>query len=139
MSHAGAIEQVLRDRSDDEILAWVHSVGGSYSTLAAAFLCMKEAFQAERAGDQSAVIRWQVMMPERQLVSYELEVTDGECSVSHGEQLDANVVLRLELADFLRLITGCLDGVAAYRSGKLTITGDIELATALSGWFRETH
>lgn len=139
MTHAGEIEQVLRDRSDDEILAWVHSVGGSDATLEEAFWGMKEAFQAERAGGQSAVIRWQILTPERQLATYELEVNDGECTLSRGEHLDACVVLRLELADFLRLITGCLDGVDAYRSGKLIIKGDMALATVLSDWFREMH
>jgi putative sterol carrier protein len=139
MSHASEIEQVLRDRSDDEILAWVHSLGGSDATLEEAFWGMKEAFQAERAGGQSAVIRWQIVTPERRLVTYELEVIDGECTLGRGVHLDACVVLRLELADFLRLITGCLDGVDAYRSGKLIISGDMALATVLSDWFREMH
>ena len=139
MAHASETEQVLRGRSDDEILAWVHSVGGSDATLEQAFWGMKEAFQAERAAGQSAVIRWQVTTPEGECVTYELEVADGECTLSRGAHVDANVVLALELADFLRLITGCLDGVDAYRSGRLSIRGDIRIAEVLSDWFRERH
>jgi putative sterol carrier protein len=139
MAHASETEQVLRGRSDDEILAWVHSVGGSDATLEQAFWGMKEAFQAERAAGQSAVIRWQIRTPERRLVTYEVEVADGECTLSRGAQADAAVVLSLELADFLRLVTGCLDGVDAYRSGRLKILGDMALAEVLSDWFRETH
>lgn len=139
MAHAGETEQVLRGRSDDEILAWVHSVGGSDATLEQAFWGLKEAFQAERAAGQCAVIRWQIRTPERRLVTYELEVADGECTLTRGAQADAAVVLSLELADFLRLVTGCLDGVDAYRSGRLKITGDMALAEVLSDWFRETH
>ena len=100
---------------------------------------MKEAFQAERAGGRSAVIRWQITTPERELVTYELEVADGECTLCRGAHVDPAVVLTLELADFLRLVTGCLDGVDAYRSGRLMIRGDIALAEVLSGWFRERH
>lgn len=139
MAHASEIEQVLRGRSDDEILAWVHSVGGSDATLEQAFWGMKEAFQAERAAGQSAVIRWQITTPEGDCVTYELEVADGECTLSRGAHIDPGVVLTLELADFLRLITGCLDGVDAYRSGRLSIRGDMELAEVLSDWFRERH
>lgn len=139
MAHATETEQVLRGRSDDEILAWVHSVGGSDATLEQAFWGMKEAFQAERAAGQSAVIRWQITTPEGELVTYELEVADGECTLSRGAHADPSLVLTLELADFLRLITGCLDGVDAYRSGRLSIRGDVRLAEVLSDWFRERH
>ena len=139
MAHASETDQVLRGRSDDEILAWVHSVGGANATLEQAFWGMKEAFQAERAAGRSAVIRWQITTPERELFTYELEVADGECTISRGAQLDPAVVLTLELADFLRLVTGCLDGVDAYRAGRLAIRGDIGLAEVLSDWFREMH
>jgi putative sterol carrier protein len=139
MTHASEFEQVLSGRSDDEILAWVDSVGGSDATLEQAFWGMKEAFQAERAGGQAAVIRWQVTTPECALVTYELEVLDGECTLSRGAHLDPDVVLRLELADFLRLVTGCLDGVDAFRAGRLCIIGDMALARVLAEWFREVH
>jgi putative sterol carrier protein len=139
MAHASETDQVLRGRSDDEILAWVHSVGGADATLEEAFWGLKEAFQAERAGGRSAVILWQITTPERELVVYELEVADGECTLSRGATTDPSVVLMLELADFLRLVTGCLDGVDAYRSGRLRIRGDMALAEVLSDWFRERH
>jgi putative sterol carrier protein len=139
MAHATETDLVLRDRSDDEINAWVHSVGGSNATLEQAFWGMKEAFQAERAAGQSAVIRWQITTPERDCVTYELEVADGECTLSRGALFDPSVVLTMELADFLRLITGCLDGVDAYRTGRLSIRGDMALAEVLSDWFRERH
>ncbi len=139
MAHASETDEVLRGRSDDEILAWVHSVGGTDATLEEAFWGLKEAFQAERAGGRSAVIRWQITTPERDLVVYELEVADGECTLSRGATTDPSVVLMLELADFLRLVTGCLDGVDAYRSGRLRIRGDMALAEVLSDWFRERH
>jgi putative sterol carrier protein len=49
------------------------------------------------------------------------------------------VVLALELADFLRIVTGCLDSSEAYRSGKLNITGDMGVANVLAEWFQEMH
>jgi putative sterol carrier protein len=139
MSQASEIGQVLKGRSDDEILAWVHSVGGSDATLEQAFWGIKEAFQAERAAGQSAVIRWDIATPEGEVVSYELEVSDGECTLSRGALGEPRVVLALELADFLRLVTGCLDGAEAHRAGKLNITGDLAVAQVLTEWFKERH
>jgi putative sterol carrier protein len=139
MSEASEIGQVLLGRTDDEILAWVHSVGGSDATLEQAFWGMKEAFQAERAAGQCAVIRWDITTPDGYVVSYELEVADGECTLSRGAHGEARVVLALELADFLRLVTGCLDGGDAYRAGKLNITGDMGVANVIAEWFKEMH
>jgi putative sterol carrier protein len=139
MSHVSEIGQVLEGRTDDEIIAWVHSVGGSDATLEQAFWGMKEAFQAERAAGQSALIRWDITTPGGDVISYELEVSDGECMLSRGALGEARVVLALDLADFLRLITGCLDGGEAYRAGRLNITGDLAVAHVLTEWFKELH
>jgi putative sterol carrier protein len=139
MSQASEVNQVLRGRSDDEILDWVQRVGGSDATLEQAFWGMKEAFQAERASGQSALIRWDIATPDGEVVSYELEVSDGECTLSRGAHGEARVVLALDLADFLRLVTGCLDGTEAYRAGKLNITGDMAVANVLAEWFQELH
>jgi putative sterol carrier protein len=139
MSHASEISQVLRGRTDDEIIAWVHSVGGSDATLEQAFWGIKEAFQEERAAGQSAVIRWDIATPDGEVVSYEVDVSDGECTLSRGAHGEARVVLAVELADFLRIVTGCLDGTEAYRAGKLNITGDMGVAAVLAEWFQEMH
>ncbi len=138
MSQASEIGHALKGRSDDEILAWVRSVGGSAVFLKQAFWGMKEAFHADRAGGQSAVIRWDIDTPERAVVTYELEVSDGECTVSRGAHGDARVVLAMALADYLRLVTGCLDAKEALAAGKLKVSGDMQLANQLSEWFKET-
>lgn len=139
MAQVSEIGQILRGRTDDEILAWVHSVGGADATLEQAFWGIKEAFQSERAAGQSAIIRWDIATPHGDIVSYELEVSDGECMLSRGALSEPRVVLALELADFLRLITGCLDATEAYRAGKLSITGDMAVAGVLPEWFKELH
>lgn len=138
MSQASEIGHALKGRSDEEILAWIRSVGGSAVFLKQAFWGMKEAFHADRAEGQSAVIRWDIATPERAVVTYELEVSDGECTVSRGARGEPRVTLAMTLADFLRLVTGCLDADEAVQNGKLTVSGDMELANQLSEWFKET-
>jgi len=139
MAQASEIGHILKGRTDDEILAWVRSVGGADATLEQAFWGIKEAFQSDRAGGQSALIRWDITTPQGQIVSYELEVADGDCTLSRGAFGEPRVVLALDLADFLRLITGCLDATEAYRAGRLSITGDMTVAGVLPEWFKELH
>jgi putative sterol carrier protein len=139
MTQASEIGQILQGRTDDEILAWVCSVGGADATLEQAFLGIKEAFQSDRAVGQSALIRWDITTSKGEVVSYELEVADGECTLSRGQLGEARVVLALDLADFLRLITGCLDATEAYQAGRLSITGDMTVAGVLPEWFKELH
>ncbi|MET0386634.1 MAG: SCP2 sterol-binding domain-containing protein [Polyangiales bacterium] len=139
MTQASEIGQILLGRSDDEIFAWVRAMGGADATLEQAFWGIKEAFQSERAAGQSALIRWDITTPRGDIVSYELEVADGECTLSRGALGEPLVVLSLDLADFLRLITGCLDATEAYRAGRLGITGDMAVAGVLPEWFKELH
>jgi putative sterol carrier protein len=138
MSQASEIGHALKGRSDEEILAWIRSVGGSAVFLKQAFWGMKEAFHADRAEGQSALIRWDIATPERALVTYELEVSDGECTVSRGARGEPRVVLAMGLPDFLRLVTGSLDANDALAAGKLEVRGDMQLAQQLSEWFKET-
>jgi putative sterol carrier protein len=135
MSQATEIGHALKDRSDDEIVAWISSVGGSAVFLKQAFSGMKEAFHADRAAGQSAVIRWDITVPEGAVITYEIEVVDGECTVSRGAHLEPRVALAMRLAEFLRLVTGCIRGVDALNAGTLQITGDLSLAFQLSEWF----
>jgi putative sterol carrier protein len=139
MSQASEIADALKGRSDEEILGWIRSVGGSAVFLKQAFWGMKEAFQADRAAGQSAVIRWDIDTPERAVITYELDVSDGECTVSRGARSEPRVVLAMALADFLRLVTGSLDALDALAAGKIVVAGDMALAKELSAWFRENE
>ena len=49
----------------------------------------------------------------------------------------AKTTLTLNAADFLRLITGKLNGMQAFMSGKLKIGGDMMFAQVMQGWFRQ--
>ncbi len=49
------------------------------------------------------------------------------------------VALTLAAPDFLRLITGKLNGVNAFMSGKLKLKGDMMLAQTMQGWFDQSR
>jgi putative sterol carrier protein len=125
----------IRGRSDAEILAWIERVGGTRAFLELAFAGMQEAFDAERAGEQSAVVEWDITTPDMGVQSYHVLIEDGECRVEPGKFDKPGVTLAMEIADFLRILVGTLDARMAVAQGKLTVSGDVVLAGALRAWF----
>jgi putative sterol carrier protein len=47
------------------------------------------------------------------------------------------VTLGMALPDFLRFITGKLDGMQAFMSGKLKLAGDMMFAQTMQTWFAQ--
>jgi putative sterol carrier protein len=126
----------MQGRSDNEILAWIDSVGGTEAFLEQAFSGMCDAFRAERAAGQSAVIGWDIRTPDHGVVSYQVLVDDGACRAERKAVLEPRVVLAIGMADFLRLLLGSLDSQDAVESGKLGVSGDRVLATTIRDWFQ---
>jgi hypothetical protein len=129
----------MRGRSDNEILAWIDSVGGTEAFLEQAFSGMCDAFLADRAEGRSAVIGWDIRTPDLGVVTYQVVVDEGACHAERGASAPSAVVLDIGVVDFLRLLVGALDGTDAVESGKLAVTGDRELASAIRDWFQPSH
>ena len=125
----------LEGRSDEEITKGVEAQGVE-TVLGQIFTGMCEAFLPEKAGSQSAVIQYDITAAGKSY-TYQLKVADGKCQVVKGSGGPAKTTLNLNVADFLRLITGKLNGMQAFMSGKLKITGDMMFAQVMQGWFRQ--
>jgi putative sterol carrier protein len=125
----------IRGRSDAEILTWIERVGGTQAFLELAFAGMQEAFVAERAGEKSAVVEWEIVTPDMGVQSYQVLIGEGECRVEPGRFEQPGVTLSMQIADFLRIVVGTLDARLAVAQGKLTVSGDVVLAGALREWF----
>lgn len=90
---------------------------------------MPTAFDAEAAGDTSATIQCAISTPMH------ITVENGNCSVSDGEADSPDVTLKMEDQDLVDLLSGELDGMTAFMTGKLQIDGDIMLAQKLPSMF----
>lgn len=127
------LKALIEGRSDDEINAGLKATG-SQSALDKVFQGMVEAFIPEKAAGQSAVIQYDVNAPEGKL-SYQLKVADGKCTLVKGSPESARVTLALSAPDFLRLVTGKLNGQTAFFQGKLKLSGDMMFAVTQENWF----
>ena len=138
MADIGSREELaamIEGKSDDEINAGVADLG-TEKVLNQIFDYMAGRFQPDRAGNQSAVIGWDITSPEG-THSYQFNVADGACTVVQGNAEPARVTLSMALPDFLRFLTGQLDGMQAFMTGKLKLTGDMMFAQSMQAWFAQ--
>ena len=125
---------MIQGKSDDEINAGVAALG-TEKVLGQIFDFMAAQFQPDRAAGQSAVIGWDITSPEG-THAYQLKVGDGACAASASSGEAARVTLGMALPDFLRFVTGQLDGMQAFMTGKLKLAGDMMFAQSMQAWFR---
>ncbi len=125
----------IEGRSDDEIVKGVE-VQGVETVLTQIFGGMTQAFLPDKAGAQSTVIQYDVTASGK-TYTYQLKCGDGKCELVKGAAGPARVTLNLALPDFLRLVTGKLNGMQAFMAGKLKIAGDMMFAQVMQGWFRQ--
>jgi len=120
--------------SDDEVVRQIEAKQGIEATLDEVFDGMVQAFAPSQANNQAAVIQYDITTPSG-VVSYQLDVQDGVCTVSRGASKSARVTLDLSLPDFLRLTMGQLDGMQAFMTGKLKLRGDMFFSQTMQNWF----
>lgn len=57
-----------------------------------------------------------------------IEIKDGKVNVEPYEYYDRNAIFHINATNFIKLISGKLDPVLAFTTGKLKIDGDINAA-----------
>ncbi|TXR53581.1 SCP2 sterol-binding domain-containing protein [Reinekea thalattae] len=67
---------------------------------------------------------------------YHLVINNGQCKTAKGAHPDPSITLFMDLDTFNELISGELNGMQAFMSGKLRAEGDIMLASKLSKLFK---
>lgn len=89
-----------------------------------------KAFNGEAAGDMDAVVQYNASTP------FYMIIKDGNCAVETGTAEDPDLSLETDdEADMIAMMTGELDGVSAFMTGKLRMDGDLMLAQRLLAAF----
>lgn len=126
------LEQAVKDRSDEEILEFCNQMGGVESFLDVTFDGMKQALNPDAA--QDCIIGYE-LTDGGDTHAYAVTVKDKQASVDKRDPSDARVTLSLSVPDYLRLISGNLDGMQAFMQGKLKVRGDIMFAQQIQRMF----
>jgi putative sterol carrier protein len=128
-----ALAELVAGLSDDEINAMAAERDVD-SLLDQIFAGMQSGFVAENAAGEEAVILWVVNCPHGPR-PYLVTVADDECRVERGSDPEPRVTFTLTLPNFLRFISGDIDGVDAYMDEILAIDGDLMFAATMQAWF----
>jgi putative sterol carrier protein len=120
---------------NDELVAAIQgSSGGLDGFLDQVFEGMKNSFNPQKAGGQQATVQYELTTPEGPR-SYAMRIADGRCEVERGTAESPRVSIKMSVGDFLRLIAGKLNGMQAFMTGKLKVSGDVFFAQTFQSWF----
>lgn len=126
------LAQAIQGKSDDEILALADQFGGIEQLLDTTFEGMKSALDPAKA--QDCVIGYELKAGD-QAYPYKITIKDKAAEIEKTEPEGARVTLGLSVPDYLRLISGQLNGMQAFMQGKLKLKGDMMFAQQIQGMF----
>lgn len=95
------------------------------------FSAMEQRFSSSAAGDLSAVFQYQISDGE----AWNVTVDNGTCKVEQGEHSDPTVTLTMDSQTLEDVMSGEIDGMQAFMTGRIQASGDIMLATRLTSIF----
>lgn len=92
------------------------------------------AFQPDKAQGLDATFQFDITGDQGG--QWYMVIKDAQCLVSPGNATGANITVTMGDENFVKLITGRLDGTMAFMTGKLKLKGDMALAMRLSNLFK---
>lgn len=100
----------------------------------AIFPAMVERFSPEKAQGTDAVIQFD--LSGDQAGQYWVNIENGTCTAGQGQPPEApKMTIRASSGDFYSLVTGNLNVMQAFMSGKIKVQGDMGLAMKMAGMF----
>lgn len=112
------------------------AAGGSAGsfTVREIFDRMSDAFQKDKASGVDAVFQYRITGPDGGL--WYAAIKDGACEVHSGEHDRPTTTIIMSDEEFLNLISGKLNAMQAYTSGKLKIQGDLMKSQLIEKLFK---
>ncbi len=101
------------------------------ATVSDIFAQMKNHFDADKAAGEQHVFQFAIADSDFWYVA----INDGQCDIAEGKHDDPSVTLNMDADTLGELISGQLEGMQAFMQGKLSLEGDMMLATRLTEFF----
>ena len=93
------------------------------ATVAELFEKMPGQFQADKAGDMNAVILFDLSGEGGG--QWSVTIADGKCAIAQGTASSPKATVRMDAGDYHDMITGKLNPMMAFMSGKVKVEGDL--------------
>jgi len=95
------------------------------------FAKMDDNFNAEAASGINAVFQYEFSDDD----NYYVVIADGTKDIQQGDHDDPTVTISSDIATFLGVSDGSINGMSAFMSGKLKATGNVMLAQKMTALF----
>jgi alkanesulfonate monooxygenase SsuD/methylene tetrahydromethanopterin reductase-like flavin-dependent oxidoreductase (luciferase family) len=127
------VARTVRGAGDAALERWA----GSAAAQRLLFLAMARMFDPEAAGGFRGAIVYELTRPatDRPAIAHTIAVADGAARAVPGATEDAAVLLRLRLADFIRIAAGVMDAAEPLLHDRASIEGDLSVAARLPEMF----
>ena len=94
---------------------------------------MPSAFKPEKAAGVDAVIQYNLTGEGGS--SWWSKIADGACSVQEGTAESPTLTITMVASDYIDMMAGRLDAMAAFMQGKIKAEGDLMLGMRLMSFF----
>ena len=92
---------------------------------------LTQAFNADAADDLEATFQFMIEGDD----DFYISIEDEACSAGVGEHDDPDITMIMDVDTLKEIVTGELDGMAAFMGGRLKAEGDVMLGTRLGQLF----
>jgi putative sterol carrier protein len=120
----------------DEEIHQAASAAGVDAVLEQIFATMQSMFRPEPAQGHDGVVQWEVDDGDSTHV-YHVIIAAGTCRTVAGPADAPKATLSFTLPNFLRFMAGEMNGIQAFMTGKVKISGDVMYAQRIEGFFRD--
>ncbi|GAB4496182.1 MAG: hypothetical protein OHK0052_05680 [Anaerolineales bacterium] len=103
-------------------------------TIAKLMSRMPKAFLPEKAIGVDAVIQYHLSGAEAG--DWIVTIHDGVCTTEQGVSDAPHMTLAADSEDYKNVVTGKMNAMNAFMDGKLKLTGNLNLAMALTNYFK---
>ncbi len=103
------------------------------TTIPGSFEGLQQAFLPAKAAGVNKTIQFDFTGAEAG--AWWLTIRDGALSYAQGQGENPNATVTADSADWLKILSGELNAMTAFTSGKLKVKGDIMLMTQFQNWF----
>ncbi|WP_433331498.1 SCP2 sterol-binding domain-containing protein [Spirillospora sp. CA-294931] len=135
ISTPGELRELLElAEDDDKIITAFIAEAGVDTMLDRVFGLMPTRFKSDSLGTESAVVEWHIDTADGQKI-YNLTLAADAVASERGPATKPRITLIMSAPNLLRLCAGTLDGVTAFMSSKIKLTGDMMFGARIPGMF----
>jgi putative sterol carrier protein len=129
-----AFATMIKGATDEQLTAGLDS--NADMILGEIFRRMPEQVRGDRVAHIDAVIEWRIAHPAgAEARRWQLTVKGGACTLQADGQAEPTMSIETSGVDFLRLVSGAVQGPELFLTGRLKIQGDLMLASQLPTLF----